>query len=211
MINSLLNQIEPVNIFISISCETEFKNDVENIINSYESKHDIIKFQFHSQKQSQFEHYKNNAGIILEIGVQYGGSSLLWHEYLPKFKIVMTDILNQVHPIIWDKMNKNRYEYINMDSFKIECINTLKVKYPEGFDIIIEDGPHTLESQIFTIKEYPKLLKDGGILVIEDIQKFEYCEIILNEINKEDFKSVEIIDLRKNKNRYDDILIVVKK
>lgn len=59
MINSLLDQIDPVNIFISISCEDEFKNDVENIINSYESKHDILKFQFHSQKQSQFEHYKS--------------------------------------------------------------------------------------------------------------------------------------------------------
>jgi cephalosporin hydroxylase len=197
----------------------EQKNEILEIIN----KHNINGFinpggtdkeKEHSYDllyNSQFEKYKNNTGIILEIGVQYGGSSLLWHEYLPKFKIVMTDVLNQVHPIIWDKMNKNRYEYINMDSFKIECINTLKVKYPEGFDIIIEDGPHTLESQIFTIKEYPKLLKDGGILVIEDIQKFEYCEIILNEINKEDFKSVEIIDLRKNKNRYDDILIVVKK
>jgi cephalosporin hydroxylase len=197
----------------------EQKNEILEIIN----KHNINGFinpggtdkaKEHSYDlfyNSQFEKYKNNAGIILEIGVQYGGSSLLWNEYLPKFKIVMTDILNQVHPIIWDKMNKNRYEYINMDSFKTESINTLKVKYPEGFDIIIEDGPHTLESQIFTIKEYPKLLKDGGILVIEDIQKFEYCEIILNEINKEDFKSVEIIDLRKNKNRYDDILIVVKK
>lgn len=59
MINSLLDQIEPINIFISISCEAEFKNDVENIVNLYESKHDILKFQFHSQKQSQFEHYKS--------------------------------------------------------------------------------------------------------------------------------------------------------
>lgn len=197
----------------------EEKNEILDIIN----RHNINGFtnpggtdkaKEHSYDlfyNTEFKNYKNKIGTILEIGVQYGGSSLLWYEYLPNYKIVMTDIRNQVHPIIWEKMEKNRYEYIDMDSFNINSINLLKSKYPEGFDIIVEDGPHTLETQIFTIKEYSKLLKDGGILVIEDIQHFEYCDKILNEINKEDFKSVEVIDLREHKNRYDDVLIVVKK
>lgn len=197
----------------------EQKNEILEIIN----KHNINGFinpggtdkaKEHSYDvfyDEEFKKYKDKKGMILEIGVQYGGSSLLWYEYLPNFKIVMTDIRNQVHPIIWEKMKKERYEYIDMDSFNQESINQLKSKYPEGFDIIIEDGPHTLESQIFAIKEYSKLLKEDGILVIEDIQKYEYCDMILNQINKEEFKSVEVVDLRKNKNRYDDLLIVLKK
>jgi hypothetical protein len=55
------------------------------------------------------------------------------------------------------------------------------------------------------------LLKENGILIIEDIQNYEYCEIIMNQIDKNLYSSVEVIDLRKNKNRYDDILIVIKK
>lgn len=197
----------------------EQKNEILEILNN----HNINGFNFlggtdkakdHSYDlfyDNKFKSYREKEGTILEIGVQYGGSSLLWHDYFPKFKIVMTDIRNQVHPVIWEKMEKNRYEYIDMDSFKIQSVELLKSKYPDGFDIIVEDGPHTLESQIFAIKEYSKLLKKGGMLVIEDIQKYEFCDTIVNHINKEDFESVEVVDLRKNKNRYDDILIVVKK
>jgi cephalosporin hydroxylase len=158
-----------------------------------------------------FEKYRKESGTILEIGVQYGGSSLLWYDFLPNFNIVMLDIHNQVHPTIWEKMNNDRYEYINMDAFNMDNVNILNEKYPEGFDIIIEDGPHTLESQIFAIKEYPKLLKPNGILVIEDIQNYDYCDLIISQINDNDYTSVEVVDLRSNKNRYDDILIIVKK
>jgi cephalosporin hydroxylase len=157
-----------------------------------------------------FKQYKDKEGTLLEIGVQYGGSSLLWHDYLPKFKLVMTDILNQVHPTIWDKMNENRYEYINMDAFNINNVNNLKEKYPDGFDIIIEDGPHTLESQIFAIKEYSKLLKKGGILVIEDVQSENYIQPLLN-VEGVDYTELKHVDLRHVKNRYDDLLIVLKK
>ena len=31
--------------------------------------------------------YLNKVGTLLEIGVQHGGSSLLWHEYLPGFRL----------------------------------------------------------------------------------------------------------------------------
>lgn len=148
---------------------------------------------------------------LMEIGVQYGGSAVLWHDLFPKSNLVLIDKFNVVHPSIWGKLNENRYNFIINDAFTDTTIESLKSSYPLGFDIIIEDGPHTLESQIFAIKNYPKLLKNNGLLIIEDVQKYEYCSIIMNEINKEDFKSVEIIDLRGNKNRYDDILIVVKK
>ena len=48
-------------------------------------------------------------------------------------------------------------------------------------------------------------------LIIEDIQLYEYCDVIINEIDETNFSSVEIVDLRNNKGRYDDLLIVVKK
>ena len=197
----------------------EIKNEILTIIES----HNINGFQFnggtdkaegHSYDifySEHFEKYKKNYGTLLEIGVQYGGSSLLWHDFLPNFKIVMTDIQNQVHPTIWEKMNSNRYEYINMNAFNDNSIKLINEKYPEGFDIIVEDGPHTLESQIFALKEYSKLLKKDGILVIEDIQKMEFVDILLSIKPETDYKSLELIDLRHIKGRYDDLLIILKK
>ena len=183
-------------------------------INGFEFPGGTDKAEGHSYDifySEYFDKYRNMVGNILEIGVQYGGSSLLWHDYLPKFKIVMSDILNQVHPTIIEKMNEDRYDFLLMDSFTNQSVETLKEKYPEGFDIIVEDGPHTLESQIFALREYSKLLKKGGILVIEDIQQFEYCDILLSMKLDFEYESLEVIDLRENKNRYDDLLVVLKK
>jgi SAM-dependent methyltransferase len=157
-----------------------------------------------------FEEYIDKNISLLEIGILYGGSALLWSKLFPNSKLVFIDSENNVSPKIWSLMDENNYDFLIQDAFTDETIKELQLKY-DGFDIIVEDGPHTLESQIFTIKNYSKLLKEGGILIIEDIQDYDYCETIINNINKEDFKSVEIIDLRKHKNRSDDILIVVKK
>jgi len=128
---------------------------------------------------------------IMEIGVQYGGSALLFNDLFPLSNMVFIDNENVVHNKILKLMDKSRYEL--------------------GFDLIIEDGPHTIESQIFTIEHYTKLLKPNGILIIEDIQNYEYCDKIIESLDKSKINSVEIVDLRNNKNRYDDILIVVKK
>jgi cephalosporin hydroxylase len=155
--------------------------------------------------------YQDKEILLMEIGVQYGGSIVLWNDFFSKSKLVLIDNVNIVHPSIWGKVNKERYDFIINDAFNENTVEILKSKYPEGFDVIIEDGPHTLESQKFAIKYYSKLLKTDGILIIEDVQDYTHCDIIINEIDTNNFKSVEIVDLRKNKNRYDDILIVVKK
>jgi cephalosporin hydroxylase len=158
-----------------------------------------------------FSSYKDKEIRLMELGIQYGGSSLLWHEFFPKAKLVLVDILDQVQEKLWDEMDKNRYDYHIMDAFTKESTNKINELYPEGFDIIIEDGPHTLESQIFAIQNYTPLLKEGGILIIEDIQQYDDCKLIIESIGEIPHKSCEIVDLRGIKGRYDDILIVVKK
>jgi hypothetical protein len=159
----------------------------------------------------EFKNLENKEITLMEIGIQYGGSALLWNDLFPKSNMVFIDNVNIVHPKIWESMDKSRYDFIVKDAFNEDTIEELKYLYPLGFDLIIEDGPHTLESQKFAIKHYSKLLKNDGLLIIEDIQNMDYCDIIMNEIDKTEFKRVEVIDLRTNKNRYDDILIVVEK
>ena len=155
--------------------------------------------------------YKERTGNILEIGVQFGGSALLWHEYLPLYNLALVDIANQVHPTIWEKMLVERYKFIEIDAYTEGTTALLKQIYPYGFDIIIEDGPHDIETQTFTLREYSKLLKKGGTLVIEDIQNFEHIETIMSCINSNEYESLEFIDLRELKGRCDDIIIVLSK
>lgn len=155
--------------------------------------------------------YQDKKVRVLEIGVQFGGSSLLWYDFLPQSNLVLVDIVKQVHQKIFDSMNDDRYSFHEMDAFTKESVLELKTTYPDGFDIIIEDGPHTVNSQVFAVQNYTPLLKEGGILIIEDIQQYDDCKLIIESIGDIPHKTCELIDLRHIKNRYDDLLIIVKK
>jgi cephalosporin hydroxylase len=155
--------------------------------------------------------YRNKQISLLEIGILHGGSALLWQEYFPKGKLVFLDIENRVSLDTWKSINKDKFDFHFMDAFTKEGFGWVQLLYPNGFDIIIDDAPHTLESQIFTIQNYTKLLRKGGILIIEDIQHIDYANKIMESIGDIPHKSCEVIDLRPIKNRYDDIVIVVKK
>ena len=113
-----------------------------------------------------FYYHRNKEVNILEIGVQFGGSSLLWHEYFKKSHLTLIDIEYLITDDIKSKLTESRFNLIIMDAYEDKCYNKLKFK---KFDIIIDDGPHTLESQIFVLDNYLNNLSENGILVIEDI------------------------------------------
>jgi hypothetical protein len=153
-----------------------------------------------------FYYHRNKEVNILEIGVQFGGSSLLWHEYFKKSHLTLIDIEYLITDDIKSKLTESRFNLIIMDAYEDKCYNKLKFK---KFDIIIDDGPHTLESQIFVLDNYLNNLSENGILVIEDIQDYSHIEIFKSKLNS-NFQYF-IYDLREKKNRYDDILFVIKK
>jgi len=77
--------------------------------------------------------------------------------------------------------------------------------------MVLDDGPHSIDSFVSFIRLYSEVLADDGILVIEDIQHPEWLRI-LSEAVPDNLKAyIEIYDLRQNKNRYDDILFVINK
>lgn len=158
-----------------------------------------------------FKKYKDININVLEIGVMHGASSLLWNKYLKKSKVIMVDIVNEVPQYIWDNMEKERYDYHLMDAYNIDNLNILKNKY-NTFDIIIEDGAHSLETQLFTVENYLSLLNTGGCFIIEDIQSSNDASVLLNSVkNKEKYKNVELVDLRNVKRRYDDLVLLIEK
>lgn len=79
------------------------------------------------------------------------------------------------------------------------------------FDILVDDGPHTLASMIDFLRMYLPLLKDDGILVIEDVQDINWIDN-LREVTPDQWKPfIEVYDRRSVKGRYDDIMFVINK
>lgn len=144
--------------------------------------------------------FKERAIDVLEIGIYLGASMKLWREYFSNAKIYGIDTEDRR---LEKFKNLKNVEYLFEDAYSDNLsINDLK------FDVIIDDGPHTLESQIKFIQKYHSKLKKDSIMIIEDIADISYVPILQKEIPL-GFTS-ELIDLRKNKNRFDDIILVIK-
>jgi hypothetical protein len=146
---------------------------------------------------------------LLEVGIQYGGSALLWHDYLPESKLALVDPANLVHENIFNKMLSHRYIFYNQDAYSEETVGKIRNDFREGFDVAIDDGPHTIESQVLFLEKYIPLMKRGGVMVIEDIQDVGYVNILLESVPAFLRPNVRIIDLRSVKGRWDDLMFVL--
>jgi hypothetical protein len=155
---------------------------------------------------------KDTAVNILEIGIgdfeeKNGGSLLLWRKYFTKATIYGLDILPKnriLDEVINDSSIKLFTEINAYDSnFVSNELNNIK------FDFLIDDGPHSLESQEKFIELYSPLLSENGILIIEDIQDINHLEILKNKTPDYLKQYIKTYDLRQNKNRYDDIVFTI--
>ena len=170
---------------------------------------------YFSTYEKLFKNKRYNLNKLLEIGVYNGGSIQLWRDYFINghiYGVDITDVNIKVDQILNDPdhitlfLHSNAYDsiFIN-DNFK-----NLK------FDIIIDDGPHSLTSQVECIIKYIELLSDDGILVIEDIQNINHIQILSNYVPEKYKQFIQVYDLRNNINsynehRWDDILFVINK
>ena len=85
------------------------------------------------------DRYRDIDCNVLEIGVQYGGSALLWHEYLPGAWLDLVDIKDQVHEVIWDQLDEDRFDFYETNAYSATALRTLGKK---KYHVIIDDGSH---------------------------------------------------------------------
>lgn len=156
--------------------------------------------------EKEFFKYKYREIVIVEIGILTGDSIKLWDLYFDQVSIYGLDVIDNSNfkPSIKEK---NKIQYIIGDAYSEEIKDLIP-----NFDILIDDGPHTLDSQLKSIELYIHKMNPGGVFIIEDIQDFNHLEILKNHLESlVSDMTVEFIDLRNLKNRYDDLLFVVRK
>lgn len=171
---------------------------------TYHSFMDVYEQLFKSKKEC--------ATNILEIGIGpagtlNGGSIKLWHDYFLNADIHAIDIIEYTD--IWDNIkNIERIKlYPKSNAYSEEFVKNTFIN--KEFDVIIDDGPHTLQSMIDFVKVYLPYLKEDGIAIIEDVQTPDWVPKILQNVSA-NYNAV-VYDRRHIKNRWDDILIVISK
>lgn len=147
-----------------------------------------------------FEPYKNKQINFLEIGLNFGGNIAICSEYFSNINHYGVDIADYI------KIDKNLFTFYK-GSF--DNPDVIKQVSERQYDIILEDASHYLEHQLESIKLYLPLLKQDGIMIIEDIQDINYLEDIYNAIDDSTHYAYTI-DLRFNKSRWDDVIVVIE-
>lgn len=170
------------------------------------SIHNYLKFY-----DAIFTQFRNKEINIFEVGYQYGGSCELWKQYFLYAKIKAIDIKK------WEPTSDRKYlklynqfiEPTGRVSLDLISINDLTEDYFKDFhpDIAIDDGSHTLEDQIVFIKKVYPYLKEGGYLIIEDIQNLE---LAIPEFDKLGLH-INVVDQREVRGVYDDVFIYFTK
>lgn len=153
---------------------------------------------------------KETAKNVLEIGIYNGGSIKLWRDYFTNATVHALDIMHINN--VWDgiKNDDRIILYTSNNAYDDNFINQLKSKNIK-FDMMLDDGPHTLDSMIKYISRYSEMLADDGILILEDIQSWDWVDILKKFVPEDLQAYIETYDLRANKGRYDDIVLVINK
>ena len=158
-----------------------------------------------------FNEIKSTATHFFEMGIgtiNSGASLRGWKEYFDKAHIYGADILDDA-----------LFEEDRIDTFLCDQLNTISIQNMWNyfdkkvkFDVILEDGLHTYEANIHFLEHSIHKVKDGGWYIIEDVQVseihryekyFENCKL--------KFSEHQILELHNEGNKYDNVLIIIKK
>ena len=162
--------------------------------------HDYVRGFYNEE----FKKYVDKEIRLLEIGAYTGASLALWQKYFLKGEIIG---LERHDNLVQEKYsNLDRITVGICDAYLPSVANQLGT-----FDIIIDDGSHDLPDLKTCIELYLPLLREGGVLVLEDLADTSYFDELIAVVPEEYKDNIECFDLRKNIGRVDDLLMVIRK
>jgi hypothetical protein len=170
------------------------------------------KFSLHSYLPTYerlLEPYRDTAGNVLEIGLMSGKSLLMWERYFANAKVFGMDLDDQPHGGMADLrplIAEGTHRIMLGDAGNAETVDRLFGD--TKFDVIIEDAGHDLASQLAIYENFRSRMMPEGIYIIEDVADIEATRDRFLAIDPE--RDVEIIDLRRVKGRFDDVLVVIR-
>jgi cephalosporin hydroxylase len=152
--------------------------------------------------------YRDKPVNVLEIGLFWGGSLRMWHEYFNRGNVHGIDLCDQplgladLRPMIAeDKYNIHLMDACDQALIK-EHFGDMK------FDVVIEDASHSVEQQLSLFRAWRPRMNPGGLYVIEDIEDIDKSRETFLFISPTD--EVQIVDRRSIKGRFDDVLVVIQ-
>lgn len=196
-----------------------FENNNDRLIHKWDHYFDIY--------ERHFERFVDTDVNVMEIGVFHGGSLQMWKDYFGKGANIYGLDINPT----CKSFEEDRVQVLIGDQGDREFWKSIKPTLPT-FDIIIDDGGHSMDQQIITFEEMFPLLSENGVFLIEDLHTsymsyyaggyekantfIEYSKKRIDELNawhSED-ERLQVNDFTKSAysmSYYDSVLVIEKR
>lgn len=163
-LSELLNRGCGVVLFLSLSIACTVQEDFGELSRLAAGKTDKMDTHGFTEIYEHIFHPLRNQPLkILEIGVWKGGSLRVWHDYFSRAQIFGIDVFDTSF------LNSERITTAVANQASREDLDAFIESFGGDFDIIIDDGGHTMEQQQISLGHLFPHVKPGGYYVIEDL------------------------------------------
>jgi predicted O-methyltransferase YrrM len=137
--------------------------ELTRIADNYKTDKGALQHHYTQLYECLFSPMRLSAKKIFEIGVLEGASLKMFAEYFPSAAVYGIDIKDTSH------LNSERIKTFIADQANRTQLNSFIAKYGNDFDIILDDGGHSMEQQQVSLAFLFKDVKPGGYYVLEDV------------------------------------------
>ena len=134
---------------------------------------DTLELGYIPHYENLFANIRNDVTKVLEIGVETGRSHRLWLEYFPNATIYGFDIfefgVEEFHRLQEGNPYLDRSVMFKGNQESVDDLEEFLSLHGEDFDIIIDDGGHTMRQQQISLGVLFDAIKSGGHYIIEDL------------------------------------------
>lgn len=150
--------------FLPISTFAEL-SELSKIGSKYDNEKGIAHDYLEIYNQ-YFSPIKNKKLKLLEIGFATGTSAYMWEEYFQQAELHYIDLWEGCEQYA---KNLSNHSFLHIGDQADGLFLSKLVNQVGEFDIIIDDGSHQVDHQIFSFEHLFPHVKSGGVYVIEDL------------------------------------------
>ena len=168
-------------------------------------KYNTDKWGKHTYTPYYFDLFKERRNIVkkvLEIGTAEGASLLMWRDFFPNATIYGAEIDPERVKLM---EGQKRINVIKCDQTSEADLKNVITHTGTDIDIIIDDGSHVLEDQVFSCKTLMPMLQKHVIYIVEDVKLWSTLSRSLTKYVLEIPKLI-----RTRHKRRDNYLVVVR-
>ena len=156
-----------ISFFVTISMRTNCAPLLDELGLKYRTDKSSSHHNYLNIYQKYLEIYRNQPIRFLEIGFYRGDSARMWQEYFSNALLFFIDI----DPKVFDSTQSlgSRFDLALVDQSNKQALQDYIKKTGGNFDVIIDDGGHTMKQQIISFETLFPHLRSGGLYIIEDL------------------------------------------